>query len=175
MLSFCVQQSVSVISWTRSAWATEVSSTSWAALKKKKKVLASSVKNDYNEPIWLHPEKLKFKAKKYFCFINVDRTTIRNLQRETFAHFPHLQDNLHPCIPFKTNNRPGEKKKPTHAQEVSDKETLIPSKSDTAEVSTKHWCPVNRMCHTVSSTTTLLTNSAAATGSSSPPPFFPML
>ena len=33
---------------------------------------SSSVKS---EPRWLHPEELKFKAKKYFCCVNVDGTT----------------------------------------------------------------------------------------------------
>ena len=39
------------------------------------------------EPIRLHLQELKFKAKTYFCRIQIDRTTTRGLAEEIFAHF----------------------------------------------------------------------------------------
>ena len=33
-------------------------------------------------PAWLHPEELKFEAEKYFCCININRTTTQSLQME---------------------------------------------------------------------------------------------
>ena len=56
---------------------------------------SSSVKG---ELMWLYPEELKFKAKKYFCCLNIDRTTVQSLQMERFAHFLCSQANLHLCL-----------------------------------------------------------------------------
>ena len=39
-----------------------------------------------SKPIWLQPEKVEFEGNEYICYINVDRTTIRNLQINIFAH-----------------------------------------------------------------------------------------
>ena len=48
-----------------------------------------------SQPIWVCPEEFELYKKKYFCCINIDRTTIHSLQMEMFAHFLHLQASLH--------------------------------------------------------------------------------
>ena len=47
-----------------------------------------------NEPTRLQFEELKFEA-KILLFINIDKTVIKCLQMYAFAHFLHLQANLH--------------------------------------------------------------------------------
>ena len=58
---FCVWQSVSVTSWTRSIWVAEVSSTS------RTKLFCFSLVE--SEPAWLQPEKLKFEKIRSACVV----------------------------------------------------------------------------------------------------------
>ena len=50
------------------------------------------------KPTWPCPEEPQFEAERCFCGTNIDKTTVRSLQMEVFAHFLCFRTNLHLCL-----------------------------------------------------------------------------
>ena len=80
---------LTVVLWTRPACVAEVNVISWA-----NPFLSLLVKS---EAVWLRPVKVKFEAKEFFCYTNIDRKIIQSQQMNIYLQISlRFQTNLRP-------------------------------------------------------------------------------